>query len=261
VPPPEPPPGPPSFGVSQFTFDSANGGVASFARDGGGFRQFNMNPGTVTVSGLNCSIFVTSRLPSEAPGTQRCPPGISAPVCAFLQAQTALLMQGKPGLAIPLRVANAKRPPVREAAALETYTVEGWVPGTGEQVTELNKPIAHTIGYNDDDLTIAKGDPNRFVVATYDEKTGEWIALSVTIDPPTRRVVAEPSHLSWFVFAVYLEEAAPAPETLPETGARSNALPLAAVGLGLALLALGGGLAYKAREEKRATPHDSWWKR
>jgi LPXTG-motif cell wall-anchored protein len=154
------------------------------------------------------------------------------------------------GRAAPIRVAIAKRPGTSDAAVLEIYTLNGWLAGTGNEIKKLPALIAQTFGYNDKDLAVAGGDPNRFFIATFDETKNEWVPLKTTVDPVARTVTAESDHLSWFAFAVLLEEV-PAPETLPATGdAQSGGIPLVALGLGL--LALGGGLAWCDAKRKRA---------
>jgi LPXTG-motif cell wall-anchored protein len=142
------------------------------------------------------------------------------------------------------------------------YILQIWDTLTGQPATNIVPDYTHVICYNDADLAIANGDPHRFVIAYYDDGRREWVELVPTIiDVPNRHALGNANHASTWALLVKDITISPAPETLPETGVRSGAFPLAAVGLGLVLLSLGGGLVYWARKKRDAAHPGPWWKR
>ena len=203
-------------------------------RQGGGFAQATWYGGAQT-------LIFRSESPEFMPTGSSCPPWWcitfpSAGAGAFLPD-----MHRSAGLAAPLWVAGAKVPEGK-AAVLEAFTLEVWVPGG--QIRELDNPLFTTIGYNDNDLAVADGDTDRFLITAFDEATGEWVALDTTIDPRTQRAIAKTNHPGLFAFVSLWKarEAGLLPTGMPVTGAPLSGLPLAA--LSLTVLALGGVVAY-----------------
>lgn len=124
------------------------------------------------------------------------------------------------------------------------YGLKVWNTATGQEVQSVMPAYLHTICYTDADLVAAGGDPNRFVIARYNEAGQTWETLDPTlIDTANRHAVGSTTETGrWSLFACVAE--AP-PMVLPETGQvmPPAGAPLPAVaGVTLGLLILGTGV-------------------
>jgi LPXTG-motif cell wall-anchored protein len=146
----------------------------------------------------------------------------------------------------PMLPDTAPAPPAGCYRTTAAYTLKVWNTQTGQPLDVIAPDYKHTICYTDADLVAAKGDPNKFVIAYYDEGQQSWQQLDPTeIDPVNRHVTAPTGHASWWaLFACDAEK----PLTLPETGHAPSQVPALAVA-GLLLLGTGGWLALRLRRQ------------
>ena len=52
----------------------------------------------------------------------------------------------------------------------------------GNEIVSLSQPAVITVKYSEADLAAADGDPNRLVLAHWDEAAGQWKALKTSVD-------------------------------------------------------------------------------
>ncbi|MGQ9501700.1 MAG: LPXTG cell wall anchor domain-containing protein [Anaerolineae bacterium] len=139
----------------------------------------------------------------------------------------------------PLDPGALAAPPPECRRTTAAYSVKVWDTRIGQETFSVAPDYIHTICYNDADLAAANGDPNRFVIARYDEATQTWVKLEPSIvDVPNRHVVGTTDQTGWW--ALLACEAA-APMLLPETGVSSSEqhFPVLAV---LSILSITGGI-------------------
>jgi len=124
-----------------------------------------------------------------------------------------------------------------------TYFVIKITDASGNPVVTLSQPITITVKYSEADLDAAGGDPNRLVLAYWDDVAGEWEALKTSVDNANMTLSASTTHLStWAVLA--------------KTTSASTGLPvwvLVVIGLA-AVLVMGSGtyvVAKKVAEHQR----------
>lgn len=140
---------------------------------------------------------------------------------------------------IPVDPMTLASPPSECRRTTAAYGVKVWDTSTGQETFTVTPNYIHTICYNDADLAAANGDPNRFVIARYDEATQTWIKLEPSIvDVPNRHVVGATGQTGWW--ALLACEAAPI--LLPETGQAPSSTPFLATLAIIAALVVGGGL-------------------
>jgi len=145
---------------------------------------------------------------------------------------------------IPLDPMTLAAPPPECRRTTAAYTVKVWDTRTGQETFSVIPNYIHTVCYNDADLVAANGDPNRFVIARYDEATQTWVKLEPSIvDVPNRHVVGTTGQTGWW--ALLACEAAPM--LLPETGQAPDWTPFLAI---LAVPVAGSGLwlAWRVRK-------------
>ena len=145
---------------------------------------------------------------------------------------------------IPLDPMTLAAPPSECRRTTAAYTIKAWDSLTGQETFSVTPNYIHTVCYNDADLAAANGDPNRFVIARYDEVTQTWVKLEPSIvDVPNRHVVGTTGQTGWW--ALLACEAAPM--LLPETGQAPDRTPFLAI---LAVLVAGSGLwlAWRVRK-------------
>ena len=66
----------------------------------------------------------------------------------------------------------------------------------------LSQPSVITVKYSEADLAAAGGDPNKLVLAYWDEAAGEWKPLETTVDTDDMTLSVSTKHLStWAVLA------------------------------------------------------------
>jgi len=111
----------------------------------------------------------------------------------------------------------------------------------GNGIVSLSQPSVTTVKYSEADLAVAGGDPNRLVLAYWDEAAGEWKALRTSVDTTNTTLSASTTHLgTWAVLA--------------KTTPASNGLPMwwwVVIGLAC-VMATGAGVFVLA---KRAAKH------
>jgi len=110
----------------------------------------------------------------------------------------------------------------------------------GNEIVSLSQPAVITVKYSEADLAAADGDPNRLVLAHWDEAAGQWKALKTSVDTEDMTLSASTTHLrTWAVLA--------------KTASASNGLPLWSwVVIGLAaVLAMGTGTYVVAKRVSR----------
>ena len=84
---------------------------------------------------------------------------------------------------------------------------------SGNEIVSLSQPSVITAKYSEADLAAADGDPNRLVLAYWDEAASEWKPLKTSVDTANMTLSASTGHLStWAV--------------LVRTTSASNGLPL-----------------------------------
>jgi len=145
---------------------------------------------------------------------------------------------------IPLDPMTLAAPPPECRRTTAAYTIKAWDTLTGQETFSVTPNYIHTVCYNDADLAAANGDPNRFVIARYDEATQTWVKLEPSIvDVPNRHVVGTTGQTGWW--ALLACEAAPM--LLPETGQAPDWTPFWTI---LAVLVAGSGfwLAWHVRK-------------
>ena len=110
---------------------------------------------------------------------------------------------------------------------------------SGSEIVTLSQPSTITVKYSAADLAAAGGDPNRLVLAYWDQSAGKWQALKTSVDTTDMTLSASTTHLStWAVTA--------------KTTSGSNGLPpWAWVVIGITAVLVIGIVAYY--EVKRAT--------
>jgi hypothetical protein len=111
---------------------------------------------------------------------------------------------------------------------------------TGNEIITLSQPSTITVRYSEADVAAAGGDPNRLVLAYWDETAGKWKPLKTSVDAAKMTLSASTTHLStWAV--------------LGKTTSASNGLPLwiwAIIGM-VAVLAAGTGIYLVAKRAAR----------
>jgi hypothetical protein len=122
-----------------------------------------------------------------------------------------------------------------------TYTLDGWYRQQGQPVgtDQLPGEYVHTICYTDADLALAGGDPQRFVIAYYDDASASWQTIPTSVDTVNRNVSGVTNHLSWWGLMV---KKSGGPPILPETGGQKAGLGTLPWSAGLVLLLAVSGL-------------------
>ena len=72
----------------------------------------------------------------------------------------------------------------------------------GNEIVTLSQPSTITVKYSEADVAAAGGNPNRLVLAYWDEAAGKWKPLETDVDTEDMTLSASTTHLStWAVMA------------------------------------------------------------
>jgi PKD repeat protein len=101
------------------------------------------------------------------------------------------------------RMTSSGLPEVPEAFTIaDTCFVIMALDESGKEIVTLSQPSTITVRYSEADLAAAGGDPNKLVLAYWDEAAGQWKALKTTADTAEMTLSASTTHLStWAVLA------------------------------------------------------------